>query len=456
MKIDSLRRFVLCVWCIAIAACILPAAAAAGGDATACECDGCEVTVTLQVAFAGADWDYIYRFEDEVEQEWNGDAAHPSTCSDCSCPFRVDVVVRKVGQCGDAPADYHCIEVTKYAEKPPYSANETIIGKVKSGEIDEKTSDLVTRHRGYMQPPGVSTGDPLKGWWSDIMSTPVNGQKALDFAHEAGHMMGLDDGDGGIMNASGVSGPGAGVTRANIDAVVENLCGEEACPDRCCCGNGQVDGGKGEACDPLHNPSGCDAKTSCCPVCCSCFAPRCNASCGEYPSEEACAKDCDGPGEVCAYNYYTGCWDCVEKWVKECADQYAGTRESLWKANESAFHPKTVEQTLGSTLESALRGMEANPSVARLFARERINLVAGDEVWHAVTAGGMVVEFGEGPLDDPTVRMHCDQETAERMHCGEIGFWTAFDEGLIEWEGVGIINSVKFGISRILMDIFGF
>lgn len=456
MKDDSLVwKFTVCVWCIAIACLLVPSAAAEGG-ATACECDGCEVTVTLKVAFVGADWEYIDRFADEVRDEWNGDASNPSACGDCRCPFRVRVLTENVERCGDAPDGYHCIEVTKYAEKPPYSANETIIAKVRSGQIDEKTSDLVTRHRGYMQPPGVSTGDPLKGWWSDIMSTPVNGQKALDFAHEAGHMMGLDDGDGGIMNASGVSGPGAGVTQANIDAVVANLCGENACPDRCCCGNGEIDGGKGEGCDPLKNPSGCGAGTSCCPVCCTCYAPRCNASCGEYASEDACAQDCHGPDEVCAYNYHTGCWDCVERWAKECGEQYAGTRESLWKANESEFHPQNATHSLGGTLESALRGMEAHPAMARLFAHERIDIVAGDASWHAVTAGGMIVEFGEGTHADPTVRMHCDQETAELLECGEIEFWTAFDEGLIEWEGVGILNAVKFGITRIVLDIFGF
>ncbi|HDR73232.1 MAG TPA: hypothetical protein ENN85_04910 [Methanoculleus sp.] len=453
MKPEALfGKAALCVWCIAIAAVLIPAVAAAAGEsgATACECDGCEVTVTLKVAFAGADWDYIDRFADGVREEWNGDASSPSTCGECRCPFQVKVLTEKVDCCGGAPAGYHCIEVTTYAEKPPFSANESVIEKVRKGEIDEKTSDLVTRHRGYLQPPGVSTGDPLRGWWSDIMGTPVGGQKALDFAHEAGHMMGLDDGAGGIMDPSGVTGPGAGVTPANIDAVVAPLCGGNACPDRCCCGNGQIDAGKAEACDPLHSPSGCDAGTSCCPVCCNCFAPRCTASCGEYASGEACAKDCDGPDEVCAYNYHTGCWDCVGHWARDGVVHYAGTRKSLLKANESEFHPKPV------ALESSLRGMETDPSLARLFAHERIVITAGDESWHAVTAGGRIVEFGAGPLDDPTVRMHCDQATAELLECGEIDFWTAFDEGLIEWEGVGLLNRVKFGITRILMDRFGF
>jgi hypothetical protein len=81
----------------------------------------------------------------------------------------------------------------------------------------------------------VSDGKPVTGWWSDIMSTATEGgERCIDFAHEAGHLMGLEDSDGGIMNISGVVGANAGVSQQNIDDVVKKLCGEDACPDRYC------------------------------------------------------------------------------------------------------------------------------------------------------------------------------------------------------------------------------
>jgi len=98
---------------------------------------------------------------------------------------------------------------------------------VRNGTIDPKTSDQVTRYRGYLYPPGTSTGAPVTGWWSDAMSTPYNGQQVTDFAHEAGHLMGLGDGSGGIMDFSGMTS--GCVSQGNINQAVENVCGANPC-----------------------------------------------------------------------------------------------------------------------------------------------------------------------------------------------------------------------------------
>jgi hypothetical protein len=319
---------------------MIPPAAAqtAGSDATSCECRDCHITITLKVAFAGADDDFISRFFNEVRDVWNGPQGNPSTYGECKCPFEVKVVTKKADRCDTPPADgYHCIEVTNYTAKPPYSANESVLGQVRNGTIDPRTSGQVIRYRGYLYPPGTSTGTALNGWWSDAMSTPYNGSTVTDFAHEAGHLMGLADNSGGIMDFAGMTTGRA--SQGNIDQAVKNVCKEaNPCPDRCCCGNGAVDTGKGEACDPMAVPSGCATGSACCPVCCHCTVPVCDPAAGEFRTEEDCKQNCPGKSDTCQMNYQTGCWDCSPAWMAG-SGPYTASREAMWKVNESIFHP---------------------------------------------------------------------------------------------------------------------
>jgi hypothetical protein len=423
----------------------------AAEKATECKTEGCHVTITLKLAFVGASDRYIVNFIDEVEREWNGPEDNPNTYGDCKCPFNVDVIAQKVDKCTSAPNGYHCVEVTNYSTKPPYSANESVIGKVQKGEIDPKTSDQVKRHRGYMKPPGVSTGEPLTGWWSDIMSTSVNGQQALDFAHEAGHMMGLDDGEGGIMNLSGVMGPNAGVTQDNINKVVERVCGANACPDRCCCGNAQVDGDKGESCDPLASPCGCKNGEACCPICCNCYAPDCDPAYGEYGTKANCEQNCTDEGMVCQKNYHTGCWDCIESWAVGACDEYDNSTEGIWKANESHFHEK---HQMKAAIEEALAKLTTVPIISSLFANERINVNLEDAEYSLVTCDGAIIDVGAGTREEPTVEVFSDMETIERIVTGDLGVEEALEEGDIRYEGVGFLTSVKFGVVDTIYDIY--
>jgi putative cell wall-binding protein len=115
----------------------LPAVVSAQ-DATVCETEGCYITITINLAFTGsaANDTYIYNAAHEIETEWNGDDKNPSTYGDCKCPFNVKVATKKVANCTSAPGNFHCIEVTDYDAQPPYSANESVIERVKKGKID--------------------------------------------------------------------------------------------------------------------------------------------------------------------------------------------------------------------------------------------------------------------------------------------------------------------------------
>jgi hypothetical protein len=425
----------------------------------ATECDNnpddCYITITLRLAFVGAEAtdSYIINAVDEIQDEWSGSDGSPSTYGDCKCIFRVKVDWKRVQDC-DSAGNYHCIEVTDYNTNPPYSANESILEEVKKGNIDPKTSDLVERHRGYMK--GTSTGAAIKGWWSDIMSTDTeDGERCIDFAHEAGHMMGLNDGDGGIMDKSGTYGANAGVTQQNIDDVVEKVCGKNVCPDRCCCGNRKIDRNKGEKCDPLATPSGCEAGKSCCPVCCNCFVPVCVPKNGEFISREDCEKNCKEEEMVCLMNYYTGCWDCVEHgWAG--FGGYSNTTEAMWKANESIFHGKNGENETVSKINRLLEEVGAMPFISRMVANERINFNLGQEVYHAITVDGEVDEAGEGEVSNPSVRVFTDTGTLNAIINGEITVEGAYRDGKIKIKGVGFFNSLKLGVVNSLFGLYSF
>lgn len=461
------------------------AAAGAAGDATSCECKDCRITITLKVAFAGADDDFISRFFNEVKETWNGPRDNPSTYGDCKCPFEVRVVTKKAAKCESPPADgYHCIEVTNYTEKPPFSANESVLGQVRNGTIDPRTSGQVNRSRGYMYPPGTSTGTALNGWWSDAMSTPYNGSTVTDFAHEAGHLMGLADNSGGIMDFAGMTS--GRVSQGNIDQAVKNVCREpNPCPDRCCCGNGIVDPGKGEGCDPLAKPSGCAKGTACCPVCCHCNVPTCDPAADEFLNEEDCRKNCPGKSDTCQMNYLTGCWDCSPAWMAG-SGQYTATREAMWKANESTFHPPRTlptanvsvlrppvtvipstqatavpEQALpeparpaaSTPLSPLLTTLNDVPVAMDFLADERISVHLPEGEYHVTTRGGTIMESGEGAGTEPTVRIWSDGETLRQIADGELAFDDAVVSDRVRFEGVGPVNGLKFAVSENLLKI---
>jgi hypothetical protein len=461
-----------------------PAAAAiAGNDATSCECKDCHITITLKVAFFGADNDYISRFIDEVQNAWNGPADNPSTCGDCKCPFEVKVVTKKVTDC-TKEKEYHCIEVTNYTAKPPFSGNESVLGQVRNGTVDPKTSDQVTRYRGYLYPPGTSTGVPVNGWWSDAMSTPYNGQQVTDFAHEAGHLMGLVDKSGGIMDFSGMTS--GRVSQGNIDQAVKNVCKEpNPCPDRCCCGNGAVDRTKGEGCDPLAAPSGCAKGSACCPVCCHCVVPACDPAAGEFPTEEDCRKNCSGKSDTCQMNYLTGCWDCGPAWMAG-SGPYTATREAVWKANESIFHPPlTLPQTNLSSLRQTVQVTPSasatavpvqklpatsgpanttplSPLISTLndvpvamdfLSSERINVYLPEGEYHVTTRDGTITDSGEGSGNDPTVNVWSDEETLRQIAASELAFEKAVASDRVRFEGVGFTSSLKFTVSSLVVKI---
>ncbi|RLG58109.1 MAG: hypothetical protein DRN95_04895, partial [Candidatus Hydrothermarchaeota archaeon] len=442
-----------------------------------------KITITLYIAFVGATDAQINSWAQEISDVWNGDG---QTYGDCKCEVVFKVNTTKVASCTPMPAGWHCVTVL------PWDGTDASLPHLPAGP---RAGEAVVAYMGKItQSPSVG-GASLDGEWSDQASRPVNpnnpqGEHYKDAAHEAGHMMGLDDGEGGIMNFT--SGPNAKPTQAHINKIVENLCGANACPDRCCCKNGKIDRDKGEACDPFATPNGCASNEYCCPVCCNCYVPLCNPSKGKYPSEKECTQFCTGELKKCYYNYKTGCWDCVklkviienlatestrQKTIEQLKiNKWWFTKESLkelygeipgWEELEK-LEPDLTDWPLGnitcdhSKSDNAKKFMELYnsnlitlPIVSKLFANERINIyIEGGDDYSIVTSNKQIERVYGGPLEDQTVNIYTNQEIIEEINSGRLSITEALDEGKIRYEGVGFYNSLKFRIANFIFDIY--
>lgn len=258
---------------------------------TTCERNGCIFTITIKMAAVGGTQDLIDGWVADIESVWNGPVINDGdspTHGECECPVSVEVNFGGwVPDCSNPAANgYHCVEVT-----PDYARD---------------TSNKI--YRAYMR--GVSqNGSSISGWWSSTwvnapavigpgegrQGPPVPYDDLHDAAHEAGHMMGLDDVDPPEANLMGMTwGEAARPTQAQIDQIVENNCGGEECPDECCCGNGKIEGDKGEECDDNADPNGCPEGEWC--FNCECFSMEDPCGNGTVDEDEECDPEADPTG----------------------------------------------------------------------------------------------------------------------------------------------------------------
>ena len=236
---------------------------------TTCTTTNCEIKITIKIAFSGADNATMDKWKQDIENTWNG-----YSYGDCKCPVKVSVETKSTqGLCEQNPVPgYHCIDVT--ADYAKDTAGKTYRGYVKG--VSQKGSDSL-------------------GWWSSHMNEPLPGVQGTihDAAHEAGHMLGLNDDYNASNGTYGENimgrtwGDKAKPTQTQIDNIVEKNCGNDACPKpKCCCGNGKID--TGEQCDPAAKPVGCKTGELC--VSCKCYSIT-PAVCGNGKLEGT--EECD-------------------------------------------------------------------------------------------------------------------------------------------------------------------
>lgn len=397
---------------------------------TTCKVDNCGITITIKIAFSGADDSYINKAKSEIESFWNGPDGYRSV-GDCNCRMTVKVETMKITNasqvnCNPGPPGYHCVMVTDFNTNPP--RNQTSWAGA-------------AFYRGYMY--GVASGNgnnSQNGWWSNIMSS--GGYR--DIAHEAGHLMGLGHStdNKSIMNNTLAAGP----TQDDLENAAASVCGPNPCPDRCCCGNGVVEKGKGESCDPLAMPDGCGAGQSCCPVCCGCYIPLCIAANGEYLSQGECTSGC-GAGSACYKNYKTGCWDCV----KQAVVVHATCRDpSAIRGNLGCDHPAAWTTASASDLVPRYAAL-----MGALFPDERLNFVTAEgDAAYAVTRGGALVDYGDGLIGDPTGTVHSDRQTLSEIAGRRLRPVQAISGGRITVEGNGVVNGLRFGFYIAMLRVY--
>lgn len=446
------RQFRRMLFPVTLIALLLVAFPGTGEARTECKTEGCKITITIKIAYSGATDQQISGWTQDIEGVWNGPVGFQTT-GDCKCEVRFKVETMKITDpsqvnCNPGPSGYHCVMVTPFSSNPPKDTNGTT-------------------YMGYMYPPGVSQGgQSLTGWWSDQMNRPApGGGNYHDAAHEAGHMMGLDDKEGnGLMTHT--SGDNAKPTQENIDDAVSNVCGPNACPDSCCCGNGVIDSGKGESCDPFAQPNGCKSGEACCIVCCSCFAPQCVPASGEYASQSECLNAC-WAGTGCYLNYKTGCWDCIK--LKTVVEDVKYDPEHAREQGQ-AFHQVHSEEQAGAVkvtggmpvtqeqLEMVRDMYNQNigsvPQVRDLLANERINFYIKDLGAVAiVNKDGEMQSMEPGELSDQSMNMYTDMKTLSDIMSGELEPLDAIKQRKIWYEGVGFFNWLRFTFAKFFFDV---
>ncbi|MFH0884446.1 MAG: matrixin family metalloprotease [Candidatus Micrarchaeota archaeon] len=411
---------------------------------TTCSRNGCDITITLKIAFAGANDSYISGAKNEIESFWNGPSGFRTT-GECKCTVQVKVETKKVADCSvNPPAGYHCITVTNFFkpdgtyDNPPRNQTNVTGAAVFIGYVNGVA--------------GGNGGNSQGGWFSDLMSRPVNsanptGPHYNDFAHEAGHLMGLghSNNTSSIMNNTLAGAP----TEDDINGAVDAICGPGACPDSCCCGNGIVEGGKGESCDPKATPNGCAQDALCCPVCCSCYKPVCASVQGEYSDDASCKSTC-GSGFACYMNYKTGCWNCVKQEVVLTGSCFDGTKI---RGNQACDHAR--DELAEEDLKAYYGKLSSIPFMGGLFANERVNVVTKEgDAGHVITKDGEIIGYGMSLLDDPTVKVSTDRETIRLLEKGEISMQQAISAGRITIDGGDVFSGMRFGMYHFMFDIY--
>ncbi len=286
--ISTFAGLIMCVGLLPWFSSLAKTTVTADGD------DGCSFKVKVQVAFAFLDDgskakadDLLKTWGDEMAKIWNGPNGH-QTFGDCGCKVTFEFDLKKLPEgtnCLTDPGDYHCIHV-----------------------VDRPVNQRGNRADAHTIPPtGVLNG---YGEWTA-------GIDGLIAAHEAGHLMGLDDeyhyddtnGDGKpdtyVNDNLQVDADGkpkepqsimaqtwsdVAAMQSHIDEIMKDA-GKE-CPGKCCCGNGEVDdnGTVTEQCDYEAKPTGCE-ETEKCNEECKCIGEPDQPQCGD--KKVTAPEECD-------------------------------------------------------------------------------------------------------------------------------------------------------------------
>ena len=109
-----------------------------------------------------------------------------------------------------------------------------------------------------------------------------------------------------------------------------------------------------------------------------------------------------------------------------------------------------------------LIGQELPDYVAALFGDEVANIHIENSgvttVYGIVTNDGVITEFRESELDDPTINIYTDQDTINDIQSSQnplLELRVALDEDRITYQAVGVLNRIRWGFTNLMSRVAG-
>ena len=115
----------------------------------------------------------------------------------------------------------------------------------------------------------------------------------------------------------------------------------------------------------------------------------------------------------------------------------------------STFDVEELVKTYNVNLEKMPSFMKST------FGNERIDVyIDGEQFVGFVGKNGNITEYKKGGVDKPTMKIYTTSETIGHLIEGEKTLLEAVKDKSIQYEGVGVINKIKFGFIKIFQGIF--
>ena len=148
--------------------------------------------------------------------------------------------------------------------------------------------------------------------------------------------------------------------------------------------------------------------------------------------------------------------------------RYGTLKAKAWEVYSKCWgrlkETKIIYQELKEQVDLYNQNVDKIPGFIRtIFGNERIEAHINDgkeEVIGIVTKDAIVIEFKEGGIENPTLKVYTDKETIYKVikqknpdSAIQVAL-KALDEGKIRYEAVGVVTQIKTTIFTILIKIF--
>ncbi|MFQ5814893.1 MAG: DUF4157 domain-containing protein [Candidatus Hydrothermarchaeaceae archaeon] len=124
---------------------------------------------------------------------------------------------------------------------------------------------------------------------------------------------------------------------------------------------------------------------------------------------------------------------------------------------DELYEPVRSADTIYDTIDQAMVDF---PFLAKIFGNEKMNVYVGEMApFNVVTQNGGIESLNPGEIGNPTMKVYTNTGTINQLIAGEITPTDALMEGKIRYEGVGLVNKIKFKVLNVVSGLlrkFGF